>query len=123
MSVHVTAHAIDRYIERIAPVAREEAYAAMISAEAAISRAAAFGAHVVRISGGAKLIITGSRQVRVVTVLRQDQISRGMYAALQQPTCCGLCGLQTSHPIASACTRTECPLGAQRRSANEGAAR
>jgi hypothetical protein len=115
MSVHVTAHAIDRYIERIAPVERGEAYAVMISAEAAILRAAAFGGHVVRIASGAKLIITGRSQIRVVTVLRADQISSGMFATLQKPACCGLCGLRTAHPIASTCTRSECPLGAARR--------
>lgn len=72
MSVHVTHHAIDRYIERIAPVDRVAARAMIMSAERAIEFAAAFGAHTVRIGNGAKLAITGRDHIGVVTVLPRD---------------------------------------------------
>jgi N-acetylmuramic acid 6-phosphate (MurNAc-6-P) etherase len=82
MGVHVTQHAIDRYIERVAPVAREEAYAAMACADAAIERARSFGANVVRIAGGAGLVITGTQDIRIVTVLGPGMIAGGHYAKL-----------------------------------------
>lgn len=76
MTVHVTEHAIDRYCERIANVPREQARAAMLASERAILFAAAFGAHTVRIGCGAKLVLRGLHQVRVVTVLPRDWINR-----------------------------------------------
>lgn len=76
MTVSVTHHAIDRYIERIAPVGRDEAARAILAAETAIHAATAFGAHVVRLGNGARLVCTGPlSNVRVVTVLARGQIA------------------------------------------------
>lgn len=76
MSVHVTEHAIDRYIERIAPVDRECARSTIASAERTIELAAAFGAHTVRMGNGAKLVLRGVHRIRIVSVLPRNWISR-----------------------------------------------
>jgi hypothetical protein len=76
MSVHVTEHAIDRYIERIAPVGRDAARAAIAAAAPAILIASAFGAHTVRLGNGARLAITGRHNIRIVTVLPRDWFNR-----------------------------------------------
>jgi len=36
-------------------------------------------------------------------------------ARLTEPSHCGECGMSAEHPIANACTRTDCPLGHHRR--------
>jgi hypothetical protein len=118
MPVHVTEHAVDRYIERVAAVGRQQARTTIQSAERAIAAAVAIGAHTVRLGNGAKLVLRGSAPVRVVTVLERGQISAADFPHTA-PVCCGLCGLHCGHPIAGACTRPECPLGAQRRTAND----
>lgn len=140
MSVHVTQHAVDRYIERIAPVDRDEARRILERADAqAIEKAAAFGAHTVRLGSGVKLVITGVRDIRVVSVLPRHCINwsdlppaerehRKRYAreaaeerltlcgraapAARRPraACCSLCGLRSGHPMARACTRADCEL-------------
>lgn len=79
----VTAHAIDRYIERIARVDRATAHAAIAAAERAVEAAAAFGAHVVK-TAEAKLILQVhevalagggmAREARIVTVIPRWQI-------------------------------------------------
>lgn len=70
MTVRVTEHAIDRYIERIAPFAtRDAVHAIILGAARGIVTAAAIGCEVVRISGGARLILQGDV---VVTVVRCD---------------------------------------------------
>jgi hypothetical protein len=77
--ITVTAHAVERYIERIAPVDPATAYAIIASAERAIETAASFGAHTVK-TASAKLIIQvhalpgGLRDARVVTVIPRRQI-------------------------------------------------
>lgn len=118
MSVHVTEHAIDRYIERIAPIGRDQARAVMQSAEGIIQAAANIGVHTVRLGNGAKLVLRGTDRVRIITVLTRTQISTADFPQ-NAPVCCGLCGLRCGHPSAGACTRPECPLGAQRRCAND----
>lgn len=121
MSVHVTQHAIDRYVERIAPVDREVARRTIAAAAPAIETAAAFGAHTVRLGNGAKLVIrgpsaglgTGSSRIAVTTVLARnvinwDDVPRSRSVT---PICCGSCGLRCGHPLARVCTRTDCGLG------------
>lgn len=77
--ITVTAHAVDRYIERIAAVDRATAYAIIASAERAIEAAASFGAKAVK-TATAKLIIQthelpgGGQDARVVTVIPRRQI-------------------------------------------------
>lgn len=117
MSVHVTEHAIDRYIERVAPVDRDRARSVMQSAEPVIELAVRFGGHVVHLGSGGKLILRGSDRISVVTVIGNRAIAERDKLQLTSPALCGLCGLRCSHPIAGACTRAECPLGAERRTA------
>ncbi|MGE5563154.1 MAG: hypothetical protein ACM3ZV_07560 [Bacillota bacterium] len=120
MTVHVTHHAIARYIERVAPVPPDEAYATIAAAERTIETAGRFGSHIVRLPNGARLIIAGVVNFRVVTVLAPGMIHGGLHARLQEPTCCGACGLRTGHPTVRACVRVDCPLPASSRSANDG---
>lgn len=75
MTVHVTEHAIDRYCERVANVPRRTARQLMMAAERSIECAAAFGAHTVRLGNGAKLVITGLADIRIVTVLQRGHIN------------------------------------------------
>lgn len=112
MSVHITAHAIDRYIERVAPVERAEAHSRIAAAGRAIEFAAAFGGHTVRLGSGAKLVIRGVGRVRVVTVLPRGWINRADVPK-GGVVCCGGCGLRSSHPLARACTRVDCSLAAR----------
>lgn len=77
--ITVTAHAVDRYIERIAAVDRATAYACIAASERAIEAAAAFGAKAVK-TATAKLILQvhdlpgGGQDARVVTVIPRRQI-------------------------------------------------
>lgn len=86
MTVHVTHHAIDRYIERVRPVDRISAREAMLAAQRGIEAAAAFGAHVVRLPEGAGLIVRGLNPVRVVTVLAPGNRAGGKRAQLALPS-------------------------------------
>lgn len=71
--VHVTQHAIDRYIERIEPtLSVDQARARIMASEGAIKVAADFGCRCVRTGIGAKSILVGDR---VVTVIGQSWIS------------------------------------------------
>lgn len=64
---YVTQHAAQRWCERVDPRATEdEAMCAIASHDRAITVAAGFGCHVVRLANHAKLILTGDS---VVTVL------------------------------------------------------
>lgn len=122
MTVHITNHAVDRYIERVAPVSRAEAARVMLAAERVITCGAAFGARVVRLASGARLIFRGTRpavgedgaatrtHIRVVTVLGRGCIEGGHSAKLLKPLCCAACSLRCSHPLTRACTRTDCSL-------------
>lgn len=62
--IEATAHAIDRFIERVAPVTREEAARALSNRR--IDAAASFGAHYVRLGSGHRVVIQDGF---VVTVL------------------------------------------------------
>lgn len=71
MSVIVTAHACSRYVERINPrLSLDEARAAIEASNKAIETAIGFGAHVVKLGCGGRLVLDGSR---VVTVLSPAQ--------------------------------------------------
>lgn len=62
--VTVSAHAISRYRERVSPVDYDAALAALSTR--AIEAAADFGAHIVRLAGGQRVVI---EEQTVVTVL------------------------------------------------------
>ena len=62
----VTGHAIDRYIERVAAVSREDALAAIMVHEDALELADKLGGCMVRSEDGVRYIVSGGA---VVTVL------------------------------------------------------
>lgn len=61
----VSAHAVERYRERIEAVSESEARAAMMRAARAIDIAASFGAGTVVMGNGARLILVGDVVVTV----------------------------------------------------------
>jgi hypothetical protein len=63
--IYVYPHAIDRFIERVAPVSREEARDCILSSAKAIEAAAGFGCSVVRLGSRARLILDGQNVVTV----------------------------------------------------------
>jgi len=72
--MHVTHHAVDRFIERVNPrLTAAQAEAEMLRAERAVSIAAGFGCSTVRLGCGAKLVLKGET---VVTVLARSSIAR-----------------------------------------------
>jgi len=86
--IHVTAHAVSRYRERVEPVGYDEAVAALTSP--AVQAAFDFGARFVRLAGGQRIVIEDGR---VVTVLPADnyrkQVQRkgfGRYGKSNGPT-------------------------------------
>lgn len=70
----VTAHAIERWIERVAPVSWDEAEAAMLAAAPIVDRAAEIGCSVVITGNGARLVLDGET---VVTVLVKGMVKTG----------------------------------------------
>lgn len=120
MSFAITRHAVTRYIERIEPVTRAEAYRRIRSHARVIELAIAFGAHTVRTGDGAKLVLSGVTRVRVVTVFPKSwfngadlPISHPGYRDPAEvwtsaPACCGRCGLPSGNPVVRACIRTDC---------------
>lgn len=62
--IHVTQHAIERYIERVAPVTPEQAAAALDSP--AVRTAAQIGARFVRLHGGQRIVLQGHTVVTVM---------------------------------------------------------
>ena len=62
--IEATIHAVDRYIERVAPVSREEAARVLTSRR--MEAAALFGAQYVRLGGGQRAVL---KDGYVVTVL------------------------------------------------------
>lgn len=78
--MRVTKHAVERYQERIAAIPAAEARTRIRSAASAVHAAASFGASVVRMGDGTKLIIDGTT---VVTVLPRGWINGGKWATLQ----------------------------------------
>lgn len=77
--MRVTRHAVERYQERIEPVTKAEARARIRASVVAVHQAAAFGATVVRMGDGTKLILEGTC---VVTVLPRGWINGGKYPQL-----------------------------------------
>lgn len=68
MNIVVTAHAAQRFIERINPtLTTEQARAEIASHERAIVAAANFGCRCVRLGSGAKLVLSGTSVVTVIT--------------------------------------------------------
>jgi hypothetical protein len=64
--IHVTAHAIERFQQRVAPCCTvDEARAAIMSHAKAIESAADFGCEVVRCGGGERLVLDGTRVLTV----------------------------------------------------------
>src|SRR4051794_34975858 len=64
--IYITPHAIDRYIERIEAVSRDDAVALIRAAEPAIRVAKDFGATVVKMKNGARLVCEGRKVVTVM---------------------------------------------------------
>jgi len=64
MGVHVTAHAVVRFIERVRPCSEDQARIALSTP--AISVAADFGAHSVKLGTGHRIVI---EQGCIITVL------------------------------------------------------
>lgn len=62
MSVHVTDHAIERYLERVEHCPWEDARARL---ERATKSAAAFGCRVVKLGCGSRVVLEGDRVVTV----------------------------------------------------------
>ena len=69
--VHVTHHAIQRYVERVSPVTEDEARQALSSK--AIEIAADFGARFVRLATGQRICV---RDHAVITVLPAENYRR-----------------------------------------------
>lgn len=70
----ITQHAVDRYIERVDPVAPAKARAAIEAAFPVIRKAAAFGCDTVVLGNGGRLVLQGDV---VVTVLPKRYGRRG----------------------------------------------
>ena len=77
MSVIVSAHAAQRYVERIAPVSIEEARQRLRAHDPAVLRAVAFGASTVKVSRHFRLVVrrtdVGLDGAEIVTVLGAKQ--------------------------------------------------
>lgn len=63
--IRVTAHAIQRFQQRIFACSFEEARAAILSHTRALEAAVRFGAEVVRLADGSRLILEGNAVVTV----------------------------------------------------------
>lgn len=64
--VHVTHHAADRYVERVAPeLTREQAADVIRGHGPAIVKASNFGCTVVRLGNGARLVLEGRNVITV----------------------------------------------------------
>ncbi len=65
----ITTHAVQRYIERFEPrLSQEQARDVLVASSRAIDVAAAFGATMVKLSNGARLVLVGD----VVTTVKQS---------------------------------------------------
>jgi hypothetical protein len=77
---HTTEHAIERYIERVCPCTQDEARAALSTDR--IRAAIAFGARMIKLGGGQRLIIRDGAIVTITPAEKQsrnwlDRMSRG----------------------------------------------
>lgn len=73
MTVHVTRHAIERYRERVADVSDERAVEALTSR--AIELADDFGAPVVRLGGGQRVVLKNHSVITVLPAERAQTIA------------------------------------------------
>lgn len=71
--IHIYAHAIQRYQERVHPCTDDVARAEILCASRGIEAAATIGCQVVRLGSRARLILDGEN---VVTVFGADQLPR-----------------------------------------------
>jgi hypothetical protein len=71
--IQVTAHAIQRFMERVAPVGWDEARAAILSHASSIEVAARFNCAIVKLGDGSRLALDGER---VVTVYARGMLPR-----------------------------------------------
>jgi hypothetical protein len=71
--IHVTAHAAQRFIERVAACTLDQARAHILSHAKAIEAAADFHCEVVRCAGGERLVLDGTR---VLTVYGRGELPR-----------------------------------------------
>ena len=71
--MHVSDHAIRRYRERVSPIDAEEARAAMMAHEPAVTIAARFGCDTVKLGNGVRLKLRGDV---VATVLGNGKAPR-----------------------------------------------
>lgn len=70
--IHVTTHAIERWIERIDQRATwEQAKAALHAMEPSVRAAATIGCNTVKLGCGGRLVLDGAK---IVTVLSRDQV-------------------------------------------------
>jgi hypothetical protein len=71
--IFVTAHAVERFQQRVAPLPWEEAKAAILSHSPAIEAAADFHCPIVKLGDGSRLALDGHR---VVTVYARGMLPR-----------------------------------------------
>lgn len=77
--IYVYPHAIDRFIERVSPVSREEAKASILSHSKAIEAAAGFGCSVVRLDNRARLVLDGENVITVYGAEMRPRQCRNPY--------------------------------------------
>lgn len=80
--ITVTHHACERFVERVAACSIDDARARILGSSRAIEAAAAFGCAIVKLGGGARLVLEG---LTVVTVYER-------YAKPRQCRCPRRCG-------------------------------
>jgi phosphate uptake regulator len=73
--INISAHAAQRYIERVADVSVEQARAAL-SCRAVVT-ACAFGAPFVRLASGHRVVISGMDVVTVLPIVAAGTLGRG----------------------------------------------
>lgn len=82
--IHIYAHAIQRYQERVHPCTSAVARAEIMTASRGIEAAATIGCQVVRLGSRARLILDGEN---VVTVYGADQIPRQLHRSIGYHDC------------------------------------
>jgi hypothetical protein len=71
--IHVTPHACERFIERVAACTLDQAREHILSHAKAIECAADFGCEIVRCGGGERLVLSGTR---VLTIYGRGELPR-----------------------------------------------
>jgi hypothetical protein len=77
--IHVTHHALERFVERVAPCSLEEARERILEHARAIEKAAEFGCEVVRCGSGERLILDGTRVLTVYAAHNLPRQCRSAY--------------------------------------------